>query len=204
MQKKYKLFFIVGIVCAVGAALVGVYAYNTVTKMVPVIVATQDIQGDEAPASKTVAMGKEPVGSLNRSDAVTRFEELKGQVAKGYISAGSALRKSMFMPVQGAGLAARLGSLGDNMVAISVPPTASITVGNGIKRGDTVAVKDLEKDGSIQELSLSAKVLDIPNSKTGTNAVALAVTVEEANKISKAKESGLPVWCELLPPSKSN
>lgn len=201
MKKNYKLFFALAVGCGLLAALVAVYAFNTIAKMKPVVVASQNIKADEAPTSRTVTMGKEPAGAL-KVDSVTDFSQLKGMVAKGFIPEGTPLRLSMFQPVKGAGLAARLGGIGSDKVAVAIPSSVETTLGNALKRGDKVIVKAAGRDGVVQEFSQNAEVLDVPNKENGVNAVVLAVPVAEADKISSGQVSGLKIWCELLPPSK--
>ncbi len=200
-QKNYKIFFVLAVFFAILAAFVGVYGYNTVAKMVPVIVASQDINADEAPTGRMVAMSKEPAGSL-KSDSITDAKQLKGMVAKGFIPAGTPLRMSMFQPSSGAGLAARLGTLDGDKVAIALPPSADTTVGNSLRRGDKVSVKAAAKDASNEELTNRAEVLDVPNEESGVNAVVLAVSAADALKIKTAQSSDKFVWCELLPPNR--
>ncbi len=178
MPKNYRVYFIGSLIIAIVVALLAAYAYNTVAKMVPVAVAARDIRADETPTEKSVVMGNEP------------------------IPAGTPLRKSMFQPVNGAGVAARLGAMGSNLVAVAVAPSADTTVGNTIKRGDKVIVK-AAKAAAVEMISQSAEVLDLPvsgnDSKNGINAVVLAVPVTEADKIVTAKVNGFTVYCELLP-----
>lgn len=206
MPKNYRVYFIGSLIIAIVVALLAAYAYNTVAKMVPVAVAARDIRADETPTEKSVVMGNEPAGSL-KPDSITNIAELKSTVAKGFIPAGTPLRKSMFQPVNGAGVAARLGAMGSNLVAVAVAPSADTTVGNTIKRGDKVIVK-AAKAAAVEMISQSAEVLDLPvssnDSKNGINAVVLAVPVTEADKIVAAKVNGFTVYCELLPITKTS
>jgi len=196
--KNYRAFFIAAVVCAVLAALVGAYGYNTVAKMVTVTVASRDILADELVSDRNASYGKEPVGSL-KPDSIKNINEVKGMVAKGFIPAGTPLRKSMFISVAGAGYAARLGALDGNLVALALPESVDTSVGKAIKRGDKVTVKGSSKNGSNQLMAQKAEVLDIPNKNTGVNAVVLALSPEEADKIALAKSQGYTIYCELLP-----
>lgn len=199
MQKNYRMFFIATVILAVAAALVGAHGYNTVAKMVPVVVATQDINTDEIPTNKFVTMGKEPAGSL-RQDTVTRYEQLQGLVAKGYIPAGTPLRTSMFQPASGSGIAAKLATLGSGIVAVAVAPSIDSTVGNAVKRGDRVTIKATFKGGAVSLLAPNAEILDVPG-KNGINAVLVAVAPGEAERINTSRANGMLVWFELLPAS---
>lgn len=197
MQKNYRLFFIITVIAAVAAALIGAYGYNTVARMVPVVVASQDINPDEMPTSKLVTMGKEPAGAL-KGDTITRFEDLQEMVARGYIPAGTPLRKSMFQPAAGAGISAKLATMNNGCVAVAVGATIDSTVGNAVKRGDKVSIKATMKGGTAVLLAPNAEILDIP-AREGSSAVILAVTPQEAEKIEISRANGMLVWFELLP-----
>ncbi|MFX4261191.1 SAF domain-containing protein [Pelotomaculum propionicicum] len=197
-MKNYKTFFIAAVFCAVMAALVGVYGYNTVAKMATVAVASKDIMADEIASDKNITIGKEPAGSL-KEDSIRNMSDLKGMVAKGYIPAGTPLRKSMFMANAGAGVAARLGTLDGNLVAVAVPESTDTSVGGSLKRGDKVTVKSASRAGAKETLSPKAEVLDVPNKETGVTAVLLALTPAEAERIAQARATTQTVWCELLP-----
>lgn len=186
------------ILCAVMAALVGVYGYNTVARMTTIAVASKDIVVDEIAGETNVAIGKEPAGSL-KDDSVRSVSELKGMVAKGYIPDGTPLRRSMFMTSAGAGVAARLGALDGNLVAIAVPESVETSVGSSLKRGDKVTVKGATRAGAKETLSPKAEVLDVPDKETGVTAVLLALSPAEAERIAQARATSQTVWCELLP-----
>jgi Flp pilus assembly protein CpaB len=196
--KNYRTFFIAAVICAVLAALVGVYGYNTVAKMSNVVVASRDIIADESVSETNVTSGKEPAGSL-KSDSIQNISEIKGMVAKGFIPAGTPLRKSMFMSAAGAGTAARLSAMDGNKVAIAVPDSVETSIGKALKKGDKVSVKGATKAGAKVVLCPTADVLEVVNKETGITAVILALTPQEAEQIASARATNQNVWCELLP-----
>ncbi len=198
--KNYRLFFIAAVVCAILAALVGAYGYSNMAKMVTVAVASRDITADEQVNESNVLPGKQPAGSL-MPDSVGSVEEIKGMMAKGFIPAGTPLRQSMFVPIAGAGYAAKLGAMEDDKVALAITDSVETSVGKALKKGDRVTVKSTNRAGDKETLAPEAIVLDVPdrNNNNSINAVILAVTQEEADKIATSKPQGLTVWCELLP-----
>ncbi len=197
-MKNYRIFFVAAVVCAVLAALVGVYGYNTVAKMDNVVIASRDIIADETASDGNITVGKEPAGSL-KADSVQNINEIKGMVAKGFVPAGTPLRKSMFMQSSGAGAAARLSAMEGNKVAIALPDTIDTSVGKALKKGDKVAVKGATKAGAKTVLCAAADVLEVVNKEKDIIAVILALTPTEAEQIATARATNQIVWCELLP-----
>lgn len=180
------------------AALVGVYGYNTVAKMSNVVVASRDIAADETIGDSNITTGKEPAGSL-KLDSVRNIGEIRGMIAKGFIPAGTPLRKSMFISASGAGVAARLSAMDGNKVAIAMPDTVDTSIGKALKKGDKVAVNGTTKAGTRTVLCPVADVLEVVDKDNGITAVILALTPTEAEQIAAARASSQSVWCELLP-----
>jgi Flp pilus assembly protein CpaB len=182
--------------CALIAASLAAYYYNKMAGMVTVAVAMQEIQADDMASPKNVGPGKTPRGAL-QSDTVINPSDLAGMAAKGYIPAGTVLRKSMFQPMSEAGVPAKLATM-PGKVAIALPADINVTVGGVIKPGDRVTIKASEK-GRTEILVSEATVLTVPQKGSKDDAITIAVTPRESQTIWDAKSLGKTIWHELLP-----
>lgn len=156
----------------------------------------QEIKADDMASPQNIGTGQTPRGAL-QNDTVINPSDLAGMAAKGYIPAGTVLRKSMFQPMSEAGVPAKLATM-PGKVAIALPADINVTVGGIVKSGDRVAIKASQK-GQTVTLVTEATVLTIPQSGSKDNAITIAVTPQESQIIWNAKSAGQTIWHELLP-----
>lgn len=116
-------------------------------------------------------------------------------VAKGYIPAGTVLRKSMFHAMDKAGIPAKLNHMSDK-VAIALSADLNTTLGGIVEPGNKVTVKASDK-GATYHLVTKTELLATPDKGT-EKAVVLAVTPYESHMIWDAISSGKTIWFELL------
>jgi len=197
-MKNYKLFFIGTVVFALIAAAIFAYGYNNVNRMVNVAVAGTDIHPDETATPQNVVLGKTPRGAL-QSDTILKPSELANMCAKGYIPAGTILRKSMFQPVAKAGIPAKLAAM-KGRVALAIPSDIETTVGETIRPGDAVDIMASVK-GQTVKVGTDVTVLAVPREES--KAVVLAVTPKEADNILSAQSDGKSIALLLLPVNES-
>jgi len=194
--RNYKIFFIASVIFALLAAALAAYGYNSVAGMVPVVVSSTNIAPDEVVTGKNVIVGRTPRGAL-QGDTIRNINQIAGTAAKGYIPQGTVLRKSMFQPIDSAGVPAKL-SLLDGRVAVAVSADIYTTVGNSLKAQNTVSVR-ASKEGTTRELIKEATVLAVPEKSGSKGAVILAVTPVEADAILSARSAGESLAMHLNP-----
>jgi len=193
--KKHRVYFALGLVAIMLAALFSYHEYVSINGLVPVAVAARDIGEDTPASSQNVIPGKTPRGAVF-NDTVFNPQDLDGMSAKGFIPAGQPIRKSMFQPIKDAGVAARLAHLGGNRVAIGLEASVPVTVGGELKVDYRVDVKSSSK-GLTKKLADNAVVLAVPGKNE--RGVVLAVTPEEASSIETARDANEKISLEILP-----
>ena len=154
-----------------------------------------EIQTDDLASPKTVGLGRTPRGAL-QSDTILNPADLAGMAAKGYIPAGTVLRKSMFQPMSNSGVPAKLKTM-SGKVAIALAADINTTVGGVLKPNNQVTIKASDK-GQTEALVNAATILSVPNQGTSDKAVIFAVTPSEAQAIWDAKSAGKTIWYQLL------
>lgn len=186
------------ILCGLIAAAIGVYSYNTLIKLVPIVVAAEDIQPNQLITSKAITISKTPRGAL-LNDSIQNVEELRNSSAKGFIPAGTPLRKSMFLPLAQSSHSARLAALGEGYIALAVEKQMGTEIGGTVRAGDYVTIKAASKDATVETLIERAFVLDIPQKDKNIDSIVLAIPPVEADRIAQAEAGGKTIYFELLP-----
>lgn len=169
--------------------------------MVTVGVAMTDIHTDDMASPKNTGPGQTPRGAL-QGDTILTPSDLDGMAAKGYIPAGTVLRKSMFQPMSKTGITAKLATM-PGKIAIALPANLNTLVGGVIKPSDKVNIKASE-EGKTSELIKEAIILTTPNKGSNDNAITIAVTPQEAQELWNAQSLGKTIWHELLPGGSQN
>lgn len=188
-MKNYKTFFAAAILFAILTAIVAAYGYNTVAGVVDVVVAKRDIKADETMQPEALGYGKTPKGAI-LNDTVKNPAELQGMIAKGYIPAGTVLRKSMFQQVTSAGARAKLQP---GYVALAFDKDLNTSCSDQILPGSLVNIKSFNKDDSVVDVASEIEVICITE-----KGVVIAVPEELSDSVIEQKNIGVIVL-ELLP-----
>lgn len=188
-MKNYKTFFAAAILFAILTAIVAAYGYNTVAGVVDVVVAKRDIKADEPMLPEALGYGKTPKGAVV-SDTVRNPAELQGMVAKGFIPAGTVVRKSMFQAVSTAGARAKL-ELG--YVALAFNKDIDTSCSDQILPNSLVNIKSFNKDGTVVDVASEIRVICVTE-----KGMVLAIPEEISGEVIMQKNIGTIVF-ELLP-----
>jgi len=186
--KNYKVWLVASVVFAVLAAVAAVSVVRSYVGAVQVMAAAKDISPGQVVGATQLVPVDVPQGNLY-PDAVRGAADVAGMVAKGYVPAGTVLRKSMFAPPQAAGAAGQLALLGGDRLAVAVPNSLYTTVAGVLKAGDRVDIYALVKDGQPEKLISDVLVLQAGTVSTGdgqqqqTPGVVVALTQEELSKV---------------------
>lgn len=187
MTQNYRKFFFLALVLALVAAGIAGYAWHTMMSMIPIAKAGADILPEQQTTPQNVIPGRELKGSLH-ADTVKDPIELKDMVAKGFIPAGTTLRKSMFQPVSATGVAARLEP---GQVAVAVPANIQSTCGGTVKKGSQVDLLVTSKTAT-EVVGHRITVLDVTVKKDGgsDSAVILALTDQQGKLLTSTMSKG--------------
>ena len=192
------MFFVLFVVFAAIAAVSVAWGFNNMAGLTAVAVAQGDILADEAASPGKLGTTKIPKGAV-QLDTIRNPMDLKGYSARGFVPAGTVLRKSMFQPIEKAGTVAKL-SLMPGKKAIALDPTLNTTCGGSLKAGCYIDIWALGKDGSVDLMGEDIEVLSVPEQSSG---VVIAVDDETAERIFRAHNSSSFV-ATLLPPEEVN
>lgn len=188
-MKNYKTFFAAAILFAILTSIVAAYGYNTVAGVVDVVVAKRDIKADETMQPEALGYGKTPKGAI-LSDTIRNPAELQGMIAKGYVPAGTVLRKSMFQQVTAAGARAKLKP---GYVALAFNKDLDTSCSDQILPNSLVNIKSFNKDGTVVDVASEIEVICITE-----KGVVMAVPEELSDSVIEQKNIGVIVL-ELLP-----
>lgn len=187
-MQNYRKSFMIFVILAAFAAIAAAYGYNSTAGEVSVVVAKSNIKLDQEAAGNLIS-SKIPRGAL-QMDTVRQPTELEGYSARGFIPAGTVLRKSMFQ--LGGGVSAKLKP---DQVAIAVPTNLDTTCAEKLSPGNHVNIRIANKQGdtvTCQEIADNVEVISV-NEK----GVVLAVDKSYANSFILGKSQ--TVVLEILP-----
>ncbi|MGE5372397.1 MAG: SAF domain-containing protein [Solirubrobacterales bacterium] len=188
---NYRISFSVFVVCAALVALIMANAYHSVTKTTLVAVAKTDLAPAQAAQPKSIGMKRLPANALD-SQTIVRPDLIKDRITRGFIPAGTVLRKSMFLPAGQAGAAAQLSP---GTVAIALDADIHTTCADEIRNGSFVTVFSA-RGGSVNVITEKTRVLSISKER---KAVVLELTPEAAHLMAAERQGhGQIVLC-LLP-----
>lgn len=188
-MKNYKTFFAAAILFAILTAIVAAYGYNTIAGVVDVVVAKRDIKADETMQPEALGYGKTPKGAI-LNDTVKNPAELQGMIAKGYIPAGTVLRKSMFQTVTTAGARAKLKP---GYVALAFNKDLDTSCSDQILPNSSINIKSFNKDGTVVDVASEMQVICVTE-----KGIVLAIPEELSDSVIEQKNIGTIVF-ELLP-----
>ncbi|CEP67162.1 Pilus assembly, Flp-type CpaB [Moorella glycerini] len=195
MFKNYRLMLTIGLICGGLAAFGAVTAVNQKVGAVPAVVAAKDIEGHQVLAPGDLTVVPVPRAALYK-DALPAVSQAVGQVARGYIPAGTVMRASMLLPPAKAGASGLLSDY-PGLVALAVKADIETNLAGVLQPGDKVQVMARYKDargGRYEVLASSAPAL-VVNDK----GVLLGLTPEENGKYQQALAGGAVISFALLP-----
>ncbi|RPF49585.1 Flp pilus assembly protein CpaB [Thermodesulfitimonas autotrophica] len=211
---KHRTFFVAAALFAFAAAVAVVTLVNGYLKTEKIVVAARDIDANVVLTERDVRTETVSAKTVGR-DVLKDPSGAVGKATDRPLPAGTPVCSGYLKPPLAAGAAGKLSAY-PGTVAVSVPANADATVGGSIKAGDRVTVYALYKGGSpvvqqgqkalspgsLEELAVNVPVLSVPsgNSPVGQgSAVTLAVSLEQASRILKARAAGAEIACVLLP-----
>lgn len=195
MFKNYRLMLLIGLICGGLAAFGAVTAVNQKVGAVPAVVAAKDIEGHQVLAAGDVTVVPVPKAALYK-DTLPAVGQAVGQVARGFIPAGTVIRASMLLPPAKAGISGLLSDY-PGLVALAVKADIETNLAGVLQPGDKVQVMARYKDakgGRYEVLASSAPVL-VVNDK----GVLLGLTPEENSRYQQALAGGAAISFALLP-----
>lgn len=203
MLRNYRLMFFLFVVCAAIAAIIAVVTLNRASGLAQAAVAAANISEDEVASSRNVGTAKIPQAAV-QSDTAASPADLQGMAARGFIPAGTVLRRSMFQKISASGAEAKL-SLEPGLVAVALPVGLDTTVGGEVRAGCRVDVAAVKKDGSMVAVASGVEVLSVPDTSSqnqnSLKGVVLGMQKGAADQLlALEKASGSSIVMELLPP----
>ncbi|GEA16302.1 hypothetical protein E308F_25460 [Moorella sp. E308F] len=194
MFKNYRLMLLIGLICGGLAAFGAVTAVNQKVGAVPAVVAAKDIEGRRALAAGDLTVSLLPRSALYK-DALASVSQAVGQVARGFIPAGTVMRASMLLPPDKAGISGILSEY-PGLVAVAVKVDIETNLAGALQAGDKVQVIARHKDagGGRHEVVASAAPVLAVNDK----GVILGLTPEENGRYQQALAGGAAISFALL------
>lgn len=186
--KNYRAWIVISVALAVLAGVLTVYTVRSYVGTVRVIAVARDIDAGQVVEAGSLVAVDVPKGILY-PDAVRSANEVAGMVAKGYVPAGTILRKSLFVPPQAAGAAGRLSTLGGDFLAVAVPNSLYTTVAGVLQPGDRVDIYARAKDNVPPEKLardiqvLQAGTVTTRDGQQQTQGVVIALKQDELSRI---------------------
>lgn len=186
--KNYRIWIVISVVLAVLAGIGAVSAVKSYVDTVKVAAASREISAGQMVKTGSLVMVDVPKGNLY-PDAVRSTNEVAGMVAKGYIPAGTVLRKSMFLPPRAAGAAGQLSVMGEEFLAVAVPNSLYTTVAGVLQPGNRVDIYARAKESSPPEklasdiLVIQAGSIVTSEGQQQTQGVVIALKQEELSRI---------------------
>ena len=189
--KNYKIWIIMSVTMAVLAGIGAVSAIRAYVDTVEVVAAAREVDAGQMIGANFLVMVDVPRGNLY-PDAIYSAGEIAGMVAKGYIPAGTVLRRSMFMPFAAAGVSGQLSVMSENTgekyLAVAVPNSLHTTVAGVLQPGNRVDIHAQARgENSLPELLASnVQVIQAGFTRDGqqqTQGVVIAVRQEELSRI---------------------
>ena len=200
MVKNFKYWLLVAAVFAVLAAVGSVQAVRQFAGAVQAVAVKRDVQAGEVLTQNDLVTVEQARGTLYR-DAVLSARDAAGMAARGFVPAGTVLRRSMLVPPQMAGVAGSLASLGPGYVAVAVPNTLGTTVAGTLESGNRVDIysRSGDKEPPVKAASdvlvLRAGVVRTAQGEQPVQGVVLAVPAGDLDKllpyITGGKEASL-------------
>ncbi|GEM_PF-3351317 len=204
MLKNYKFWLVGAIFLAFCAGAISVVTVRSFSATEKALAAATDI---------TPAL-PESMGNLNQvdvargnfyADTIRSTADLIGVIPKGFIPAGTVLRKSMFQPIENAGMSGKLAMIGIDRVALAIPNDLYTSVAGNLDEGDKVDVY-LRPKGSMPTLALE----DVPILQGATTVIpgqgeqpsqgiVLAVPSGELNKVLQGMQGEQSMLLILKP-----
>jgi hypothetical protein len=199
-MKNYRLMFGLFVLLAAIAAIIAAGSLSRATGTSQVAIASINIAADDAATVKNIGDAKIPQAAV-QPDTALSLQDLQGMAAKGFIPAGTVLRKSMFQNISMAGAEAKL-SLEPDLIAVALPVSLDTTIGGEIKAGSHVDIDVVTKEGALVTVAGNVEVLTIPDltqtSNTGKGVV-LGMQKSVADQMVTLEKSNGNVVLELLP-----
>lgn len=191
MLKNYKIWLIGAVLLAFAAGAISVVTVRSFSATEKALAAASDI----SPSSSEINLTPVDVARGNLYPDVVRSKtELAGFVPKSYIPAGTILRKSMFQPVESAGMPGKLAALGDNRVAVAIPNDLYTSIAGNLAEGNRVDIY-LKPKGEMPTLALvdvpvlQGATITVPEQgEQQSQGIVLAVPAEELSKILQQGE----------------
>ncbi|ACX51921.1 SAF domain protein [Ammonifex degensii KC4] len=134
---RQKFFFLMAVLAGLVAAGSLAWLLSAFLPQKTVLVAKSDVPA-RGPVTEVEAVSLPKAGLP--PDAVTERGELAGKVARGFIPAGTVLRRAMLQPKWAAGAAGALAEIGPGYRMLALPLTADTTVGGCVASGDRIDV----------------------------------------------------------------
>lgn len=207
--KNYKAWLVVSAALAVLAGVLTVFTIKSYVGTVNAAAAVKDIDAGQIVEAGSLAAVDVPQGIMY-PDAVRNAGEVAGMVAKGYIPAGTILRKSMFMPPQAAGATGQLSVMGEGFLGVAVPNSLYTTVAGVLQSGNRVDIYTRAKDNaSPEKLAQDIQVLQAGTVMTRdgqqqTQGVVIALKQEELSRILPYLFGDQPKLVFVLKPAVPN
>ncbi len=204
MLKNYKLWLVGAVFLAFCAGAISVVTVRSFSATEKALAAATDI----------TPVSPESLDNLNQvdvargnfyADTIRSTTDLIGTIPKGFIPAGTILRKSMFQPIGNAGMSGKLTLLGTDRVAVAIPNDLYTSVAGNLAEGDKVDVY-LRPKGSMPTLALE----DVPilqgattmipgQGEQSSQGIVLAVPSGELNKILQGMQGEQSMLVILKP-----
>jgi len=177
-MRGYRIWVIVAVVCALGAAYLSMRTIQGYVGQTSVIVAAKDLSPDQVITANDLQWATYPKGALYR-DTVLDPSQAEGYVAKGFVPAGTVLRGSMLAPGYTAAIPGRLAQLGKDgtkYFALALPENVLTTVGGQVFTGEHV---DVYLTGNTTPLAQDATVLyGIQSTQTASAQQGIVIAVD--------------------------
>lgn len=205
MLKNYKLWLVGALFLAFCAGAISVVTVRSFSATEKALAAGTDI----------TPVSLESLNNLNQvdvargnfyADTIRSTTELMGLIPKGFIPAGTVLRKSMFQPIENAGMSGKLAMLGGDRVAVAIPNDLYTSVAGNLAEGDKVDVY-LRPKGSLPTLALedvlvlqgATTVIPQQQGEQPSQGIVLAVPAMELNKILQGMQGDQSMLLILKP-----
>jgi Flp pilus assembly protein CpaB len=199
--KNYKLWLVAAVLLAFAAGMISVVTIRNFSATEKAFATASDI----TPVTPELNLAPVDVARGNLYPDTVRSEtDLMGVIPKGFIPAGTVLRKSMFQPVESAGMSGKLAMLGNDRVAIAIPNDLYTSIAGNLAEGDIVDVY-LRPKGTMPELALAnVPVLQgattvMPEGEQTSQGIVLAIPAGELSKILQGMQGDQSMLLVLKP-----
>lgn len=143
--KNFRYWLLAAVVFAAVAAVGSVQAVRSFAGAVQAVAVKRDVQAGEVLTQNDLTLVEQARGTLY-GDAVLSPRDAAGMAVRGFLPAGTVLRRSMLVPPQQAGVAGAVASLGPGYVAVAVPNTLGTTVAGTLEAGNRVDIYSRASD----------------------------------------------------------